>query len=147
MFTKKLGYWLLVILTGFLALTTVAGGIGLLSGAIAPGLDLLAGSPFPDYTIPGLSLLVIVGGSALAATVLLLLHHPGGTLAALAAGVTMVGFELVEVLVIGSPAGLARNLQLFYTTIGLLTALLAAGLWLSEPGVSFHQVEIHLRRR
>ena len=43
------------VLVVFGALTTLAGGIGLLTGAIAAPLNWLEGSPFVDYTIPGLA--------------------------------------------------------------------------------------------
>jgi hypothetical protein len=44
----------LVVLEVFVALGAVAGGIGLLTGAIPVSLDALQGSPFVDYTVPGL---------------------------------------------------------------------------------------------
>jgi hypothetical protein len=127
----------LIVLEAFLAVTTVAGGIGLLTGAISPGLELLEGSPFSSYTMPGLSLLVIVGGSALTATVLLLLRHPLDLLASAVTGVMMMGFEIVEVLVIGSDPGIARNLQVFYFSLGFLITILATAMWVTEHGGRF----------
>ena len=44
-----------ILLEGLLALTAAAGGIGLLTGMNAPVPEWLSGSPFNDYTIPGLS--------------------------------------------------------------------------------------------
>jgi hypothetical protein len=129
---KKALRILLIVLTAFLALTAIAGGIGLLSGTNAPSTELLKGSPFHNYTVPGLALLVIVGGCALVATILLLRRHPFGALAAGAAGAIIIGFEIVEALVIGSPPGIARNLQIFYFTLGLLILLLAAAWWRVE---------------
>ena len=96
---------LLIVADAFLALTAIAGGIGLLAGLNRPPVDLLQGSPFSDYTIPGLSLLVIVGGGALLTTVLLLRRHPYATLIAGASGIVIIGFEMIEILIIGSPAG------------------------------------------
>jgi hypothetical protein len=113
MSSNRIVYILLVILVAFLALTTVAGGIGLLTGAIAPGLELLQGSPFSSYTIPGLALAIIVGGSALIATILLVRRHRWGALACGVTGIGIVIFEIVEVLSIGSDPGVARNLQIF----------------------------------
>jgi hypothetical protein len=128
---------ILIVLDAFLALTAVAGGIGLLTGMIAPGGELLQGSPFASYTIPGLALLILVGGSALVATGLLLWRHPYGVPASALAGAMIMGFEIVEVLVIGSDPGIARNLQLFYFGFGLLIAVLAAAIWVSEHGLRF----------
>jgi hypothetical protein len=122
----------LIILDAFLALTAFAGGIGLLTGAAAPSTDLLKDSPFSSYTIPALSLFVIVGGCALAATILLLRRHALGPMVALASGVIIIGFEIVEVLVIGSDPGLARSLQIFYFSLGLLIAVIAAVMLFTE---------------
>ena len=125
---------LLILLNAFLAVTSVAGGIGLLTGAIATPLELLQGSPFfffDDYTIPSLALLVIVGGSALAAVVLLLRRQRSAALASGLAGVMIMGFEVVEVLVIGSEPGVARNLQIFYFALGALILLLAIASWVA----------------
>jgi len=119
--------WVLVALNGFLALTAVAGGVGLLSGAVAPPLEDLAGSIFRDYMLPGLALMLVVGGLALLATTLLLRRHRRAWVASAAAGLAIIGFESVEVLAIGSPAGLARNLQVFYSALGAVLAVLA--LW------------------
>ena len=123
---------LLIVLDGFLALTAVAGGIGLLTGANTPALEWLEGSLFRTYTIPGLALLVIVGGCALAATALMLRRHPWGALTSGLAGMMIMSFEIVEVLVIGSPPGIARTLQVFYCALGLLIVVVAAGMWATE---------------
>jgi len=120
---------LLIILDGFLALTAFAGGIGLLTGVARPSVELLRGSPFTDYTIPALALFVIVGGSALGATILLIRRHPSAALVSMAVGGAIIIFEIVEVLVIGSDPGLARNLQVFYSGLGLAILLLAVAMW------------------
>jgi hypothetical protein len=134
---KRILRIVLIVLDAFLAITAVAGGIGLLTGANAPSLEFLQGSPFRSYTIPGLALFVIVGGCALAATVLMLRRHPLGALASGLAGGVIIGFEIVEVLVIGSPPGIARNLQAFYFTLGLLIVVLAVGMRVSERGAAW----------
>jgi hypothetical protein len=118
----------------FLAVTAGAGGFGLLTGSIVPGLDRLAGSPFRSYAIPGLVLVLIVSGSALRATMLLIMRRADGPRAAIIAGMMVVSFDVVEVLVIGSPAGLARNLQVFYFALGF--AVVWLGHMLRQPAVS-----------
>jgi len=140
MLIKRIEHILLIVLDAFLALTAVAGGLGLVTGTLAPSVQLLQGSPFSSYTVPGLALLVLVGGSALVATFLLLRLPPLGVLASGIAGVMIMGFEIVEVLVIGSDPGLARNLQFFYFTLGLVIAVLATVRWLGEHGVSLSGV-------
>ena len=83
------------VLVVFGALTTLAGGIGLFTGSIPVPLDWLAGSPFVDYTIPGLALAVIVGGSMLLAAATILTRHDVGVLASGFAGLAMMIFEIV----------------------------------------------------
>jgi hypothetical protein len=109
--------------------TAVAGGIGLVSGAIAPGVELLKGSPFSDYTIPGICLALLVGGGATTAAVLMIRRHPLASYACALSGGMIVFFEMVEVLVIGSDPGVARTLQLFYFIFGLVLFLLSTWLW------------------
>jgi hypothetical protein len=126
---------LLIILAFFLALTAFAGGVGLLAGINAPPVEALSGSPFRDYTIPGLALFVLVGGGGLAAGILLLRQHPWGALASGAAGIMIIVFEIVEVLAIGSDPGVARTLQIFYFSLGVAISVLAAALWVNKTVV------------
>jgi hypothetical protein len=132
---RRIATGLLVTLDTFLAVTAVGGGIGLLTGAIAPGTDLLQGSPFSSYLVPGMALLILVGGSAILAIALMLRFRQLGELASAVAGMMIMGFELVEIVVIGSEAGIARNLQLFYISLGLLISILGAGMWMSDQKV------------
>lgn len=121
---RRLTRRLLVITDTFLAFTAVAGGIGLLTGANAPPVALLAGSVFPEYTIPGLALMILVGGSSAIAALLTARDHPFAALASVAAGLAIVVFELVEIMAIGSPPGMARTLQVFYLALGGLILLI-----------------------
>lgn len=119
----------LVTLLAFLGLTAVAGGFLLLTGGGAPGLELLRGSPFSDYTVPGLALLIIVGGGGLAAAVLVARHHALGLPAAGVAGFDMVCFEIVEISVLRYQTTAALIWQLFGIALGLAIMALAAILW------------------
>ena len=126
----------LVILEVFVALGAIAGGIGLLTGAIPASLDGLQGSPFVDYTIPAWSLMVIVGGSMLFAAIIILTGRERGVLASAFAGLVMMIFEIVEVAVIdrigGSELMFTVVLQTFYFALGLAIFVLSARLWLTE---------------
>ncbi|MBX3015146.1 MAG: hypothetical protein KF832_26745 [Caldilineaceae bacterium] len=124
--------YLLLGLDLFLAVTAIAGGLGLWTGAIAPGVELLQGSPFTSYLIPGVALTFLVGGSATLATWLLRRRPAWGILLSGLAGLCILLFELVEILVIGSAPGIARNLQLLYMVVGLFMAGLATALWLGQ---------------
>jgi hypothetical protein len=114
----------LLTLTSFLSLTAIAGGIGLITGAVPPPLEMLNGSPFSDYTIPGLALLILVGGLAGTSAILLMKNHSRSLHFTLASACSILIFECVEIMEIGSPAGVARNLQIFYIGVGVIIALL-----------------------
>jgi hypothetical protein len=124
------------VLVVFGALTTLAGGIGLLTGAIATPLEWLEGSPFVNYIIPGLALAIIVGGSMLLAAATIFTGREIGVLASGFAGLAMMIFEIVEVVVIdpfaGSSLSLAITLQVFYFALGLAIFVLALILWMTE---------------
>src|SRR6266702_7929965 len=108
----------LVVLEVFVALGAVAGGIGLLTRAIPASLEGLQGSLFVDYTVPALSLMVIVGGSMLLAAATILTGREMGVLTSAFAGVAMMIFEIVEAAVVdrmgGSELVFAVVLQAFY---------------------------------
>lgn len=116
---------LLIILVAFLAITAIPGGFALLVGAYAPPTSMLKGTVFSDFTIPALTLIVIIGGGASLATVLLLRRSRFSLLAACLAGAALLSFEFVQVLVIGSPAGPARFMQVLYFALGLALVAIA----------------------
>jgi hypothetical protein len=119
----------LIVLTAFLALTAIGGGIALLFNLNAPPVEQLQGSIFKNFTIPGLALFLAVGGSSLFATILLIRNSPFAILAATAAGFIILFFEFVEILVIGSPPGVARTLQIFYYGLGTIIVVLSLFAW------------------
>ena len=119
---------ILIVLTFFLALTAVGGGIQLLTGVFVPPVEMLNGI-FNDYTIPGLALGLIVGGSALFAGILLARKNKFAIMASIAVGVNIMFFEFVEMLVIGSPAGPARFMQIFYFGMGTVIICVSLGQW------------------
>ena len=97
----------LIVMTTFPALTTFAGGIGLIADLNAPSLEVLEGSLLHNCIVPGLALLVIVGGTASVAAYLLIKRHPLSGLGSLLSGLAIIVFEIVEVMAIGSPPGIA----------------------------------------
>jgi hypothetical protein len=129
---------ILIVLTLFLTVTAFLGGIALLAGLNAPPVEMLQGSPFHNWTIPGLGLALIVAGSALFSAILLLRKSKYALLFATTAGVIIMFFEFIEALVIGSPAGAARVMQISYFGLGTLIVVAAMGMWflelISAPG-------------
>jgi hypothetical protein len=130
---------LLAILTAFLAVTTLAGAF-----FVVPTLppEWIAGSIFPDYTVPALAL-GFVGGLSLVAFGAVVLRPDLAGVLAVAAGLAMVAFELVEIAVIGlSVVDYGADepvawLQIVYIAIGLLTA--AAGFSLAHAMAAEHE--------
>ena len=123
---------ILIVLTLFLTVTAFLGGIALLAGLNAPPVEMLHGSPFHNWTIPGLGLALIVAGSALFAAILLLRKSKYALLFATTAGVIIMFFEFIEALAIGSPAGAARVMQISYFGLGTLIVVAAMGMWFLE---------------
>jgi hypothetical protein len=121
----------LIVLTIFLAISAIGGGIQLLSGFYVPPVEMLNGY-FKDYTIPGLSLGLIVGGSALSAAVLLIRKSEFASLASASTGVIIMFFEFVEVLIIGSPEGASRFMQILFFGLGTMIMILSIGSWFLE---------------
>ena len=88
-------------LLAFGALNAFAGGYYGMSGAEDVPREWLEGSPFEDYFIPSLVLFVVVGGSLLAAAIAVFAGLRRARLAALAAGLVVLGWLAVETLIIG----------------------------------------------
>ncbi len=115
----------LLVFNGFLALTAIGGGIGLIAGFGAPPIDLLQGSIFSSYLLPGLVLLLLVGGSSSAAFFFVVKKKKYGLQISLIAALFIIIFELVEVFSIGSPEGAGRNLQVMYFAVGIVIGVLS----------------------
>jgi hypothetical protein len=111
----------------FLGVTAVAGGVALLTGWIKMPLSSLAGSPFRDYTVPAILLVVAVGGTALLAAWLVHLKLNVGVPASVVAGAAIMVFEIVEWSVIGF-----AWLQAAYMAIGVLLISLATWVPLAQ---------------
>jgi hypothetical protein len=120
-----------------LAVTALFGAL-----TVIPSLprEWIAGSIFPDYTIPALGLGVVVGGSAAVATVAVLFKPTVGAAAAMVSALMIIGFEVVEIASVGF-APLTHGatnpqswLQVVYIALGLVLAALGAGLWRAQGG-------------
>jgi hypothetical protein len=107
----------------FLGLTAVAGGIGLMAGWIAMPTRLLAGSPFSDYTVPGLLLMLVVGIAGLTASRLTYVRIQDGVLSSVVAAGAITVFEIVEWAIIGF-----NPLQVVYLVLG--ATIFATAAWI-----------------
>lgn len=111
----------LLTLNLFLGLTAISGGVGLLAGWISVPVSSLAGSPFRDYTVPAMLLIVSVGGTAMLAACLVHLRRLLAAPLSAVAGGAIIIFEAVEWSVIGF-----AWLQAFYIGVGVVTLTVAA---------------------
>ena len=85
----------------FGAVNAFGGGYYGLSGAKGVPTEWLNGSPFPDYFVPSLILLVVVGGSFIVAAMAVFTGLRIARLAALAAGIVVLGWLAVQLAIIG----------------------------------------------
>lgn len=120
--------YLLASALAFQGLSGVAGGIGLVSdpsgASVGIPVDWLQGSPFPDYLIPGLVLLTVLGAGPLLilAGVWSGREWSGG--ASILVGLALLVWIGIEILVVGYQP--APPLQLVYGTLGVVILALAA---------------------
>ena len=128
--TARIG---LFTLDGFVALTAIGGGIALMTGLEGDRFpsDMLRGTPFSSYLLPGLILAVSVGGSAGVAAVAILRSPPVGAVASLLAGVVMMGWIAGEILLLDQPSE-PTGIEAFYFALGLLMAGVGLLVWQFE---------------
>ena len=103
-----------------LCLSALAGGFGFIAdptgASMGMSLDLLGGTPFPDFLIPGIFLLFVIGIGHLAAGILTFFRFRYAGEAAILLGVVLVIWIIAQVILIG----LAFWLQPLYFVFGLV---------------------------
>jgi hypothetical protein len=169
---NRTGRYVLVGLDLFLAVNAIYGAVW-----VVPGLppEWLAGTPFRDYTIPGLALGIILGAGAFLSAFLVLGRPMWGVVASGVAGAGVMVFEIIETSVIGwdlwlhafglasigkglpgvdltgIPAPLGVPIPLWqqpaYFLLGALMLALAAELWRAQRRtIGSHNAATSLRR-
>jgi hypothetical protein len=130
-----------VAVAGFVGVGALFGGYGLLTDAESVGVNeaWLEGSPFPDYRLPGVVLLVVIGGGMLATALLALRRSRLAASAALAMGVALLVWGTVETIAIGYQ-GVAQLMLLAVWVVGPAVPLLWAG-WTTGAGVRRRDVK------
>ncbi len=117
----------LIALTLFDAVTAIGGGAALVAG-LEDGrfpAGWLVGTPFGDYTGPGLILAVAVGGSAAAALIALLRGSSVALRASLTAGLVLVGWVVGEVLLVRADNEAVSPMEALYLAVGAMMVGLA----------------------
>ena len=118
----------------FLGIGAICGGAALVMAPDGHLLQMpkstLANSPFSDFLVPGLILFTFVGLLPLAAAFLTLRHSPRAPLAALGVGLVLVGWIVVEMLMLAGPGSLLWSL---YLVLGVVIAAIGWSWWRSGP--------------
>lgn len=128
----------LAVIEAVVGLGAIGGGIAILTGAFDQWFSVawLAGTPFSDYTIPGLVLLLVVGGGMLLGAATQFIQREWAVLLSAALGLMLLGWEVVEVAIIDRyaqavvPSTVVQ--QALFTVLGLVIFGLAASLWMRE---------------
>ena len=125
--------WLAVVLEVFLGLGALFGGGALI---LAPDghllgmpVTLLTGSPFASFLVPGIILLALIGVAPLMAAAITLRQQALAPLAAVAVGLTLIGWITVEMVVL---AGLGSLAWALYLVLGASIAAIGVGWWRSS---------------
>jgi hypothetical protein len=90
---------------------------------------LLAGSPFQSFLVPGIVLFTLGGLAPLLAAALTLRRYPFAPIAAVAVGVTLIGWVSVEMVVL---AGLGSLAWALYLVLGASIAGIGVAWWRSS---------------
>jgi len=90
---------------------------------------LLSGSPFPSYFVPGIILFTFVGLAPLLAAAITVRRQAFAPLAAIAVGLTLIGWVSVEMVVLAGPGSLAWAL---YLVLGACIAAIGVAWWRSS---------------
>ena len=128
----------LVVIEAIIGLGAIGGGIAILTGVFDQWLPLtwLQGTPFSDYTIPGLILLIVIGGGMLLAAATVFIQREWAVLLSALMGLVMIGFEFFEIAIIDRyadaiiPSTIVQ--QALMSGLGLVIFGLASYLWISE---------------
>ncbi len=127
--SKFLAYFL-GILQALIGLTAIAGGFRLISnpnGIPDFPIEWLSNSPFNNYFIPGLVLLIVIGlGNVLAGTVTFLRKRYSGSIA-IVFGIFLILYMATEVWFVG----LRNFLQPLYFILGVIVLILGLKLFKS----------------
>ncbi len=122
--TRGLVERVLGLFLALVGLSAVGGGVYGLMGAAGVPTRWLRGSPFPDYTLPSVVLLAVVGGALVAAAAAVFARHPRAGQLALGASAILLAWIGVQVAIIGYVSWL----QPVTALSALLLAALAARL-------------------
>jgi hypothetical protein len=122
-----------ILLEVFIGLGALFGGGALVLGPdghlLGMPTTLLAGSPFTSFLVPGIILFTLVGLAPLLAAAITVRRQAIAPLAAVAVGLTLIGWISVEMVVLAGPGSLAWA---FYLVLGVGIAAIGVAWWRSS---------------
>jgi hypothetical protein len=109
----------------FVAFTALSSGLIMVlkpdGSSLGLNLQMLNGTPFHNFLLPGLLLMFIIGGTQILAILLSILRHPQTYKAALAAGIILIAWIAFQLMMVHSYTWLYG----LYLLIGVLISLLS----------------------
>ena len=116
---------ILGILTSFVALTAIGGGIAILTEIDKFPVEWLNGTPFKSYIIPAFLLIVLVGGGALLAAINILLKRKNALRYSFISGIILIGYIIVEILILKQIPPGPTPIEIFYLMLGTIISAIA----------------------
>jgi hypothetical protein len=120
--TRPVAWWLLVGLEVLIAVNAIYGGIGLMVNGMGMPGDWLDATPFDSWTLPGAFLLVAVAVPMSLAAIGELTRWRLAYLASVLAGLVLIGWIVVQVLVL-------RRYFFLQPVLGVAGVLVAGLAW------------------
>lgn len=105
-------HWSLLAAELFMGISAIVGGIGLMINRLGMPQSALDHTPFEQFTIPGI-ILMTVGGVLVAAGWMVWIRHSFALLASFAAGVVLLGWIVVESVMVRDGRPLQGTVLLF----------------------------------
>lgn len=115
--------WFLFAIELIVAVNAVGGAIWGLDGAENVPREWLEGTPFDSYVVPSLILLIAIGGGMGVAAAALLINHRLAPELSIAAGLILIGWIVVQVLMIAPNGGVSWLQPTMLAVGGLVVAL------------------------
>jgi hypothetical protein len=129
--SKRWPVIVLGVLQIFIGIGAIPAGIVLIANPSGAGLgmssDWLAGSPFPNFLIPGIVLLAVNGFGSLAGALLTFRRSLVAGLVAIGLGVFLIAWIIIQVIILGPPI---HWLQSLYFVLGIIELVLG---WRIDP--------------
>jgi hypothetical protein len=119
---RPIALWLLVVLEVIIAVNAVYGGIGLMVNGMGMPGDWLDGTPLRSWTLPGVALMAAVAVPMSIAAVAEFTRWRLAYLASITAGLVLMGWIVVQVLVL-------RRFFFLQPVLGVAGALVVVFAW------------------